>query len=258
MEAALKTYAENLSFERNSAEVATLVHRSAYDAMGVKDPYIELKIRADEIAEGYLEGLEKMISVSDDPMRTAIRISIIGNIMDFGSGIAIDDPNEFEGMFSDLLDQEIKADDTEMAKSLIERSGTVIYVFDNCGESQFDKLLIREIRKKGKKVVGVVRGEPILNDVSLDDAMRIGLEKEVDELLTTGGFAIGMDMRTIPDELKERICEAGIMIAKGMANYESLSDVDINIPVAYILKAKCGPVADSLGVNIGDNVVKIQ
>ncbi|MDR2698509.1 MAG: ARMT1-like domain-containing protein [Candidatus Methanoplasma sp.] len=257
VEAALRTYAEIISFETNSAKAATLVHRSAYAAMGVKDPYLELKIRADEVAGEYFGHLSDAVRCSSDPFAAAVKASVIGNIMDFGAGIAIDDPDEFREMFSELLAQDIESDDTEALRNIIEKARSVIYIFDNCGEAQFDKLLIRAIRGMGKRLVGVVRGEPILNDVSVDDALRIGLDKEVDRLLTTGGFAIGVDMDMIGPELKEEFRKADVVIAKGMANYESLSEEDIGLPIAYIMRAKCGPVADSVGVRPGSNVVKL-
>jgi uncharacterized protein with ATP-grasp and redox domains len=257
VEAALRTYADCISFTENSARIATSVHRSAYAAMGVKDPYLDLKIRADEIAGGYIDDMADIINKSPDPFAAAVKVSIIGNIMDFGSGIAIDDPGEFGGMFPELMDQGIEHDDTDMLRSIVETSSSVVYIFDNCGEAQFDKLLIRELKRLGKRVVGVVRGEPILNDVSVDDAERINLDEEVDRLLTTGGFAIGIDMDMVDGDLMEEIGKAGLIIAKGMANYESLSDIDTGVPVAYIMKAKCRPVADSVGVGIGSNVVKV-
>ena len=257
LEAALKTYGENISKSMNSARIATIVHRSAYDALGVTDPYLELKIRADEVMSQYMGVSEKYVADSEDKIRAAIRISIVGNIMDFGSGIAIDDPNEFAEVFETLLAQEPGLDDTEAIKEILSRDGTVVYLFDNCGESQLDKILIREIRKLGRRVIGVVRGEAILNDVTYEDAVRVGLDRELDELLTTGVFAIGVDMDRISDELREKMENASIIIAKGMANYESLSEASLKVPVAYLMRAKCIPVAESLGVGFGANIVKL-
>ena len=257
IKAALEAYGENISKDMNSARLATIVHRRAYDALGVADPYLELKVRADEVMSRYMGISEKYVAESEDKIRAAIKISIIGNIMDFGSGIAIDDPNEFAELFETLLNQELGLDDTEAVKEILNRDGTVLYLFDNCGESQLDKILIREIRKLGRKVVGVVRGEAILNDVTYEDAVRIGLDKEVDEMLTTGAFSIGVDMNDIGDDLRKNMEGASIIIAKGMANYESLSDVSLNVPVAYLMKAKCIPVAESLGVESGMNVVRL-
>ena len=254
--AALKAYGDNISRDSNSAKLATVVHEASYAALGVKDPYSKLKVEADDVAERYMGRSKEFVEGSADRFRAAVKVSIMGNIMDFGSGIAIDDPEEFSRLFEVLLGQDIGCDDTDDLKDIVEKGRTVIYIFDNCGESQFDKLLIREIRGLGKRVIGVVRGEPILNDVTLEDAIRIGLDKELDVLLTTNAFAIGIDMEKVGKDLRTEMREASVVIAKGMANYESLSDEILDIPVFYLLKAKCMPVATSLGVGLGTNVVR--
>ena len=84
---------------------------------------------------------------SEDRFKAAVRVCLIGNIMDFGNGIAIDSPDEFGAMFDSLLAQGIGSDQSDELKKLVEQSDTVLYAFDNCGESQFDKILIREIRR---------------------------------------------------------------------------------------------------------------
>lgn len=258
VDAGLKEYAAGFRQDTNSAELATKVHRCAYEALGVDDPYLELKIRADEVAETYLERAEGFVRVSEDRFKAAVRVSIIGNVMDFGSGIAIDDPDDFGKAFESLLEQGIGYDDSDRVREAVDASSTVIYVFDNCGESQFDKILIRELKRMGKRVVGVTRGKAILNDVTEADALRIGLDSELDRILTTGGFSIGMDMRMIGSELRKEISGAGIILAKGMANFESLSDEDLGVPIAYLMRAKCVPVADAVGVPVGTNVVRLQ
>ena len=178
--------------------------------------------------------------------------------MDFGSGIAIDSPDEFGKMFDSLLEQGIGSDETDTLERLIDSTETVLYAFDNCGESQFDKLLIREIRSRGKRVVGIVRGKPILNDVSYDDALRIGMDKELDRIVSTGGFAIGFPEEILDKGLSEEMGRAGVLITKGMANYESLSDRKLAVPTVFLLRAKCVPVASSLNVPVGTNVVRVK
>jgi len=258
LRAAMAAFARGLFEGKNSAEMATEVHTAAYKAMNVKDPYLGLKIRADEVAAEYLDEAERFIASSKDPMRSAILISVIGNIMDFGMGHAIDDPDEFRKEFKKLVAQGIGHDDSEEVKKILRNAKRVIYVFDNCGESQFDKLLIREIKKNGTKVTGVVRGEPILNDVATDDALRIGLDKELDSLYTTSEFRIGVKLDALDKKLQKEISTADLMIAKGMANFESLSEQYVPIPLVYILRSKCPPVADALNVPIGINVVALR
>ncbi len=241
-----------------SADIATKVHALAYRIMDCPDPYLQMKVDADRVAEGYLPKVQEFVDGSDDRFRAAVRVCLIGNIMDFGNGIAIDSPDEFGAMFDSLLAQGIGSDQTDELRRLVEASETVLYAFDNCGESQFDKILIREIRAMGKRVVGVVRGEAILNDVTLEDALRIGMDRELDRIITTGEFAIGFPMEIRNPELLEELGRAGVLITKGMANYESLSGRDLGLPAVFLLRAKCEPVAVSLDVPVGTNVVRVN
>jgi uncharacterized protein with ATP-grasp and redox domains len=75
-----------------SADIATKVHALSYSIMGVSDPYRTMKEDADRVVERYIPQAEEFIRSSPDRFRAAVQVSIIGNIMDFGSGIAIDDP----------------------------------------------------------------------------------------------------------------------------------------------------------------------
>ena len=252
--AALRAYAKEYAVGRNSAEVATEVHRSAYEVMGA-DPYIKIKLDADRIAEEYLDQVMGYVDSAEDRFSAAVRVAVIGNIMDFG--VSLSSPEEFRAVFKKLLDQGIGSDDTARMKELLTDSKSVLYFFDNCGESQFDKLLIREIQRMGVRVVGVVRGERILNDVTMEDAERIGLDKILDRTVSTGTFAVGAVLSKAKDDLKEELDRADMMICKGMANSESLSDQDAGMPKVFILRTKCGPVARSLGVPENINVVRV-
>lgn len=251
-------YSKLMAEDVCSAEIATEVHALSYRIIGCEDPYLQMKKDADETAEKYLPAAEEFIRLSEDRLHAAVKVSLAGNIMDFGSGIAIDSPSEFGGMFDALLAQGIGSDDSEELFRLISSSDTVLYAFDNCGESQFDRLLIREIKALGKRVVGVVRGKAILNDVTYGDAVRIGLDGELDRIVGTGSFAVGFPRVAKDAGFTEELARSGVLIAKGMANYESLSETDMPVPTAFLLRAKCKPVADSLGVRVGTNVVRVR
>ncbi len=256
IKAAVDTFSKEYDTSRSSASVATEVHRAAYNIMGA-DPYKQMKIDADNVAAEFLDYVTNYVDTSDDSFAAALRVAVIGNIMDFGVSLAIDNPEQFRYRFKDLLDQGIGADDTEILRNHLKNAKKVAYFFDNCGESQFDKLLIKEIQKMGVKVTGVVRGEAILNDVTLEDAERIGLDKILDKLITTGTFAIGVDLSKAGEDLLSELSEVDLIISKGMANYESISDQKVNVPIVYILRTKCEPVAKSLGVPADINVVKM-
>jgi hypothetical protein len=256
LSAALLTFSKEFKEGRNSAEVSTLVHTKAYAAMGISDPYSELKIRADIVAGNLLKKAQKYVDNSEDRLRAAITVSLTGNIMDFGQTTSIDDPDVFVEMFDELLAQGIGSDDTDALKTCLQKPGDILYLFDNCGESQLDKILIKELKKTGKRVIGVVRGKPILNDVTMKDALRIGLDEHLDGIIDTETFAIGIPTK-VPDILSNAISKSCLIIAKGMANYESLDKRNLKAPIAFLLRAKCAPVADSLNVDVGTNVVRV-
>ena len=116
--------------------------------------------------------------------------------------------------------------------------------------------MVRELKKYAKKITLLVRGMPILSDATREDVAYVGLDKEVDEIRDTGMFAVGIDMDLASEELKELLYSADLIIAKGMGNYEALSESDLR-PIAYLLRTKCDPVARDIGVPKGINVVKV-
>ncbi len=254
---AARVLGEKMDPGLESVQVATQVHRAAYRAIQSDDPYLELKLRADEAAEPHQHQLEALVKESDDPLRTAILGAVAGNIMDFGTGTAIDDPDMFPIVYDGIIEQGLGHDDIPLLEELLAEVPGVVYMFDNCGESRMDMVLIGLLRSMGKRVVGVVRGEPILNDVTMQDAERIGMDRAVDRLVTTGKFYIGIDWDDYPDDLREEIENCGLIIAKGMANYEATSGRPLSVPIVHILRSKCDPVARSMGVPRDVNVVKV-
>lgn len=253
VQAALAVLTEGFDGEVNSAKLATLAHRAAYRAQGTDDPYRELKERADQVAASLLPELEDYLDSAPDRLEAAVLGSIVGNIMDFGPGIAIQDPDELVDVFSDLMDQGLDLSHVPRMRERLRESRKVVYMLDNCGEAVFDIPLIREIQKLGPEVVGVVKGEPILTDVTREDAARSGIDKVFDRMVDTGQFAVGVDLESAGEELLRELEDCDLLLAKGMANYEALSDSGIG-PVAFLLRAKCHPVARSLGVRKDQNV----
>ena len=258
VQAALNAFSANMVPDRKSVSIATEVHRACYEKLPTDDPYWDLKVEADEVAGRFVDEAMEYVRKSDDKLRAAMSVAVVGNIMDFGSGIAIDSPEEFTGIFWDMVRQGFDVDDIDEIRKILDESSSVVYMFDNCGESQLDKVLIRYLRSQGKEVIGVARGAPILNDVTVRDAERSGLDKELDRLLTTGKFYIGLDWDDVPPDLMDAIDNSGLIIAKGMANYESLSDEDLPVPIVHLLRAKCEPVARCIGARVGQNVAKLR
>ncbi len=239
-----------------SATVATKVHEEIYRILGTDDPYEDLKRRSNEVALELYREAESFVEDSDDPLRASFLCSVVGNVLDFGIGTEYDSPELLKSKFRSLLGQGLGHDDTSEVAAILEHSEEVFYLVDNCGEVVLDRLALKEIAKSGAKIVLVVKQRPILTDVTLADITGLGIESIVDEVVEAPGFAVGISVEALKSAFGERIRRADLVVAKGMANYEALSETDIG-PVAYMLRTKCSPVADSLGLKKGINAVKL-
>jgi uncharacterized protein with ATP-grasp and redox domains len=241
----------------NSAALATRVHREAYRIMGSADPYADLKRRADAVAESLFLRAQRLVESAGDRLRAAALCAIAGNVLDFGIDVSLERPEQLADLFDSLVAEGLAVDDLERVRELAMKADRILYLLDNCGEAVFDRLLVAELKALGPKVIGVVKGEAILTDVTMDDARRSGIDRCFDRILSTDSFAVGIDATRVGEPLRLELETADLIIAKGMANFESLSDERFG-PIAYLLRAKCEPVARAIGARRNDNVVRVS
>ena len=241
-----------------SAEIATKVHKMVYEKLADKDPYYTLKKTSNEVAKSLLPKVEKIIKKSNDPLKSSMLCSIIGNILDFGIEGASSSPDKFSMVFNKFYSEGLGYDDYKKVKSLIKKSNKIIYFCDNCGEIVFDKIVCRELKRLNPKlnITLIVRGEPIISDATIEDARDLKFSEIVDEILTTGCFAIGVNFDEMPFDLKRDLIKTDLIICKGMANYEAFSETDYK-PIAYLLRTKCSAIAKSMKVPINKNIIKL-
>ena len=239
-----------------SATVATQVHRKTYQLLGTNDPYDALKRKSNEIALDIYPSAEKFVTSSKDPLRAAFLCSIMGNVLDFGIGVGYDNPERLKKDFKNLLDEGLGWDDTTRIKALLKKAESVVYLTDNCGEVVLDRLALKELKKFDIDLTLVVKEEPILTDATRKDISGLGMERIADCIVEAPGFAVGIDLNSLTGEFGKMMENADLIIAKGMANFESLSETDL-APVAYLLRTKCSPVANALGLRKDINAVKL-
>ena len=236
-----------------ATHLSTKIHREAYRVLGDIDPYREKKRQSNAAAKKLLPFARDFVSEKDS-FRRAVLAAIIGNSFDFGVlGFDADKATAKETMLRQF-ERGLDVDDTDSMKSML---ADVVYLADNCGEIVFDTLLFEEIKKLGGKITLVVRGAPILNDVTMKEVKELGLDKKVDRVLTTGSNAIGLCLQEAPPELVDALEDATLIISKGMANYETMSEYDFK-PIAYLLKTKCESVAEAMGLSRNMNVARVE
>ncbi len=242
-----------LKDETPATNLSTSMHRAAYNILGDVDPYRMKKQQSNETAKKLLPLACKFVSEKDS-FRRAVLVSAIGNSFDFGVLGFNTDSEILEEKVLQQFRNGLDVDDSDRMKTMLEN---VVYIADNCGEIIFDTLLFEEIKKLGGNITLVVRGAPILNDVTMDIAGELHLEKYVDRILTTGSNAIGVCLREAPLDLVTALEKASLIISKGMANYETMSEYSFR-PVAYLLKIKCNSVAEDMGLLKNMNIALIK
>ena len=239
-----------------SAQVASKVHRAVYDILGTDDPYADLKAKSNEVALELYPAAERLVGASRDRLKTAFLCAVVGNVLDFGIGTGFDHPSMLRKEFRNLLDEGLGHDDTPKVRRLLAKADSVVYMADNCGEVVLDRLALAEIKRLGVDVTFVVKEEPILTDATLSDIRGLGIERLVDRVVEAPGFAVGVDLEALDGPFGRMLRDADLVVAKGMANFEALSETDI-APVAYMLRTKCRPVADAMGLPKDINAVKL-
>jgi len=283
MKNCIETLGKEYDPEKTSTHIGTAVHRKCFEVLNDADPYKYVKESNNKTALEVLPDVRKLIygenkkgeaysfesspKSDSDIFENAVLAAVIGNYFDFGvMGLNASDDG-FKQKFTSYFNDGLRINDT---KDMMKLFSNVVYITDNCGEIVFDREVLEIIQKiqqksvktkeNGKgirpKLTLVVRGAPILTDATMKDADELKMEDVTDEILTTGSNAIGVYMKELPAETLAAMKNATLIISKGMANYESLSDEKLG-PIAFLLRTKCEAVAESLGIEIGQSVAKL-
>jgi uncharacterized protein with ATP-grasp and redox domains len=230
-------------------EMGQRIHRMIRELTGCNDPYREFKHWANSSALELLPKLRGLIEDADDPVEMALRISIAGNVIDFGAK-----PQMGEINVRDAIDESLVLPldgDLEEFRDAVSMANDILYLLDNSGEIVFDGLLIEYLG--AKNITAVVRGAPVINDSTMVDAEECGITKLV-AVIDNGSDVPGTLLDECSDEFRRRFDAADLIIAKGQGNYETLSEADADI--FFILKVKCAVIAKDIGCDVGSMVLK--
>jgi len=229
-------------------ELGREIHNLVKIHTGNTDPYKKFKAKSIEIAKKYYQSLKEFLDKQENKLYWALKISAIGNTIDAGVYSKIN--------LEECIEKELKKDfavcDIEIFEKLLKDAKSVLILGDNAGETVFDKILIEEL--SAKEIFYAVRGIPIINDVTLEDAYASGLH-ECSKIISTGCSLPGIDFKECSQEFLEIFYKANIIISKGQGNYESLSDIRKQ-NIFFLLKVKCPVIASHIGTEINNYVFK--
>lgn len=226
--------------------------RIVKEKTGSKDPYGEFKRKHMELAQDIYPEVAEIIAESKEPLLDVLVIAAMGNAIDAGVSLDVDVAKQLK----QAIEGGFVKDDFGLFKEKVNGADEVLIIGDNAGEAIFDKLLIKELQKSDLRISYAYRAVPVLNDVTSQEIKEIGLDKLADRVLSSGVETPGTILAHTTEEFKKVYHQADLIISKGQGNFEGLSETEEDI--FFLLKAKCGLVADMLGVNKGDLVLELR
>jgi hypothetical protein len=240
--------ADNLDMSQSPPKIGQQIHRLIRKLTGVEDPYHGVKTQFNNASMKLYPKMRQCIIKSENPLETAIRAAIAGNIIDLGVKSQLPE-TELEETIEQCLSGKLSGGQLGAFRNAVNEAEDILYLADNAGEIVFDRLLIEQLPVD--KITVVVKGSPVINDATMEDAIYAGLPQIVD-VIDNGSDAPGTILQSCSKSFRDYFDKADLVIAKGQGNYETLSDVDKNI--FFILKAKCSVIAGDIGCEIGQMI----
>jgi uncharacterized protein with ATP-grasp and redox domains len=238
-----------IDLRQSPPAMAQRIHRLIRKLADQRDPYREIKDRFNRVALEIYPELNTHVESSANPVETALRLAIAGNVIDMGINSHLDESHVHEAI-EHALTSPFDAD-VEGFSVTVSKAKNILYLTDNAGEIVFDRLLLGRLPLK--QVTVAVKGSPVINDATIDDARAAGITEMV-EVIDNGSDAPGTILSDCSEAFRQRFARADLIIAKGQGNYETLSDADKNI--FFVLKAKCPVIARDLGCSVGSLILR--
>ena len=203
----------------------------------IVDSYEDEKKHFNELMSDSEDVLSQMIESADEPLKEALRLSRIGNYIDFGAMNEVSDKKLAE-LFAETENDVVDEKEWTALKEDLAKAHTLTYLTDNCGEIVLDKLFIRKIKEAypALDITVVVRGGNVLNDATMEDAQSVGLT-DIVKVIGNGSSIAGNSLGYISEEAEKLIRNADVVISKGQGNFESLNGCGLNI--YYLFLCKC-------------------
>ena len=212
-----------------------------------RDIYKDIKKECNNAALKIYKHTEELYNNSADKLKTAIKIAIAGNLIDYGALKSF----KIENIIDDYVHRDFAIDDYADLEVEINKANTILYIGDNTGEIVLDRLLVKHLISMGKKVTFTVKSHPILNDALLEDAKEVGMDK-ITEVIESGCSTAGTTLAGANELFHQKLAEADLIISKGQGNFETLTEEKISKPLFYLFLCKCDKIAQTFKTNTFD------
>lgn len=250
-------YVGKLPAGLNPGHVYSHVFELFIQRSGIKDPCRTIRKQQNQQGMAVKKVIEQLLDHSGSRILDTMKATSAGNLIDVSFGSRFN----LEKEILDQVQKDFSVDDTELFFEQLEKAKEIVILADNAGEIIIDKLLIDEIQRwratRGHnpvKVITFVKTMPLLNDALIEDAEFAGLHT-IGEVYDTGCSYIGTPFEYVSDFTRGKLKAADMIIAKGLANYESLYDQEaLQQKLFYLFKSKCGLISEKIDVPINSIV----
>ena len=231
-----------IDFNKSNPEIIGMIFELVKKHLNNEDPYQEIRQYYNNLFLQSYDDFDKKIN----SFKTAIKYAIIGNIIDF-SPIYNQEITKIDDWFDNIDNLSLTIDHVDKLINDIKKAKTILYLGDNCGEICLDKLLLKRIKQLNPslKIYFGVRGKPVVNDSIESDAYEVGID-EYASIISNGDNSLGTILSRTSAQFNQIYQNCDFVIAKGQANFESLSEE--NKKIYFLLMVKCGVIAKYINV----------
>jgi len=224
------------------------MHALIRESINDPDSYHRIKEKYNQMMMDLYPEFERLVKGSEDPFDMAMRLSIAGNVIDFGSQHQLD----IMETINLVMDAKLAIDNSPQLRAALDQADSLLYIGDNCGEIVLDKLFLSLLDVPLKYFA--VRESPIINDVTFEDAIVTGMDK-VAKVITTGDNSPGAVWESTSEQFQTIFRNADVIISKGQGNLEGLLDV-AHESIYFLLVTKCDLIAKRVGAKKEEFIVK--
>ncbi len=243
---ALELLEQGLGRGLTSPVIANGMLREIALSSGTRDPYAEFKEKELDRARSVFASIAGDIG---QDLRSCISLAVLGNTLDF-----FRDPEVVLEEIPALLCAGIRfqRDDIDrLARFLDERPRRLLYLTDNTGEIYFDLPLYEALSRRSERCTLVLKGGPALNDLTGNELRLSGLADRFTDVKDTGTDGAGIDWDRVSSEFLSLVSNSDLILAKGMANFETVHPKALSASTFYLFRVKCEPIHDVVGIPVG-------
>jgi len=241
------------------AILGTKRDRIIKDITGNPDPYAKKKQISNQKAMAILPVAKKLVekeTSTESKFKKACMCSIVGNIIEFDIPKHRFEFEDIEKLIQEAQEQ-LAIDELSEIFSLAKKAKQILYLTDNAGEIAFDTLLVQELKRLGAHVTVAVKGKPIINDATMQDAEYVKMHEIADDVITNGTDTVGLILEECSERFLNLYGSVDLVVAKGMGYAETVTELNLTRPHALLFRTKCNPVARFFDTTKDKNVAKL-